>query len=92
MEVYMVQKVVEDMENYEYDTHEELFYKEEDAQTYMEVLFEEEVRVLTELYCDEGEILEDYCEIDKELNHMSIYMEDQYWVGFNIEKKTIMSM
>ncbi len=92
MEVYMMQKITEDIDGCEYDTHEELFYTWEDANEYMEALFEEEIRILTSMYCDGADDdLEDYCEITERYNHKSIYMEDSFWMAFNIEKKIIMS-
>lgn len=92
MKVYMFQKIEEMMNDCEYDTHEELFYTEDDAIEYMEYLFEEEIKIIEEIYCYENETAYDYCDIteDKERRIKNIYMEGEFYISFNVYNKQIM--
>ena len=92
MEVYMFQAIYENHNNCDYDTKEELFYKEEDALEYMRVAIEEEIRSIKDIYCDDDDDVEDYCEIaEHDYNNVTIYMEDEFWISFAVCKKKIMS-
>lgn len=92
MEVYMFQEVYENSIDCEYDTTEELFYKEDDALEYMRVAIEEEIRSIKDMYCDDYDDVEDYCEITElSHSHVTIYMEDEFWISFTVCKKKIMS-
>ena len=92
MEVYMFQEVYENHNSCDYDTKEELFYKEEDALEYMKIAIEEELESIRDMYCDDDEDPEDYCEITKlGYDHVTIYMEDEFWISFAVYKKKIMS-
>ena len=92
MEVYMFQTIYEIHNNCDFDTKEELFYKEEDALEYMKVAIEEELESIRDMYCDDDEDPEDYCEITElGYDHVTIYMEDEFWISFAVCKKKIMS-
>ena len=92
MKVYMFQEI-EDMYNTcEYYTHEELFYKYEDAVKYLEEVYESYIDYIDKNYCLEGETVNDCCEINRySEDYYTIYMEEIFHTSFNIYEKTIMN-
>lgn len=92
MKVYMFQKVEDFYELCESYTHEELFYKYEDAVKYLEEEYELYIDYVDKNYCLEGEIVDDVCEIiHHSEDYRTVYMEDLFYASFRIYEKTIMS-
>ena len=92
MKVYMFQKIEELFSNCDYFTEEELFYKYEDAVKYLEEVYESTIESIEEVYCEEGESADDFCEINHfSKDHCTIYMEDEFWISFEIHEKIIMN-
>ena len=94
MKVYMFQKVKQILSdcNYNCYTEEELFYDYEDAIKYFKEVYNLTIERIEEHCCEEGEKVFDLCEI----NHYSkdrcrIFMEDEFWISFEIHEKTIMN-
>ena len=94
MKVYMFQKIEEYVRDYdsEFYTDEELFYEYKDAVKYLEEIYELKIEDIEELYCEERESADDYCEITRySKSHYEIYMESRFFISFNIHEKTIMN-
>ena len=94
MKVYMFQKIEEYVRDYdsEFYTYEELFYEYKDAVKYLEEIYELKIEDIEELYCEEGESADDYCDITRcSEDHYEIYMESEFFISFKIHEKFIMS-
>ena len=92
MKVYMFQKVEELIEVCEYHTHEELFYKYEDAVKYFKELYELYIDYIDKNYCLEGEIVDNVCVITRHSeDYCTVYMEGIFFTSFKIHEKYIMS-
>lgn len=92
MKVYMFQKAEDFYELCESYTHEELFYKYEDAVKYLEEEYELYIDYVDKNYCLEGELVDDVCEIiHHSEDYRTVYMEELFYASFRIYEKTIMS-
>ena len=92
MKVYMFQKTEELIQLCEYHTHEELFYKYEDAVKYFKELYELYIDYIDKKYCLEGEIVDNVCAITRHSeDYCTVYMEEIFFTSFKIHEKYIMS-
>ena len=92
MKVYMFQKVEELIEVCEYHSHEELFYKYEDAVKYFKEIYELYIDYIDKNYCLEGESVDNVCIITRHSeDYCTVYMEGIFFTSFKIHEKYIMS-
>ena len=91
MKVYMFQEIEDLIDNCEYYTNEELFYRYEDAVKYLKEAYEATIDDIEKNYCEEGEGADDYCKINRySESHYEIYMESEFFISFNVYEKIVM--